>query len=218
LAPKADESKIELEMVYPASKKVKFLPLEKFEPVVSYKNKGVRPSEVHILKRKVSIDSLINFNQKYLLTLGFTGADKKNCNIKIEGQSLRLKCEGAMACASRLISSPDIEETDQQFIFFSHMNDRGTSSVSYASLKSLDPSFITGENRKKKLDPFPNVYMLNNLVNNINDMDLYRKNINLIDVTLQKMGNGENILSCMTSSLFQGDSLINGVRVFNWKQ
>jgi hypothetical protein len=215
LAPKANESKIELEMVYPASKKVKVYPLEKFESVASYKNIGVRPTEVNILKYKVGIDSIINFNQKILLKLGFTGKDKKNCNIKIEGQSLRFKCEGEMACASHLISSPDIEETDQQFIFFSHMNDRGADAISYASLKSLDPSFITGENREKPLDPFPDVYMINHLVNNIDDTDGFKRNVDIIDVTLQKVGRGKNILSCMKSSLFQGDSLINGVRVFN---
>jgi hypothetical protein len=202
-------------MVYPVNKKVKFLPLEKFEPVASYKNKGVRTTEVNILKRKVDIDSLINFNQQYLLKLRFTGKDKKFCNIKIEGQNLRLKCEGEMACASRLISNPDIKETDEQVIFYNHVNDRGADAISYASLKSLDPSFITGENRKKQLDPFPNIYMVNHLVNNIDDTDEFKRNVDLIDVTLQKMGNGKNILYCMKSSLFQGDSLINGVRVFN---
>jgi hypothetical protein len=74
---------------------------------------------------------------------------------------------------------------------------------------------MTDENRKKQLDPFPNVYMVNHLVNNINDTDGFKRNVDIIDVTIQKMGNGKNILSCMKSSLFQGDSLINGVRVFN---
>ena len=87
--------------------------------------------------------------------------------------------------------------------------------ISYASLKSLDPSFITGGNRKKPLDPFPNIYMVNHLVNNIDDTDRFKRNVDIVDVTLQKMGKGKNILSCMKSSLFQGDSLINGVRVFN---
>jgi hypothetical protein len=218
LAPKANESKIELEMVYPASKKVKLYPLEKFKSVASYKNIGVRPTEVNILKYRVDIDSIINFNQKILLKLGFTGKDKKNCNIKIEGQSLRFKCEGEMACAGHLISSPDIEETDQQFIFFSHMNDRGADAISYASLKSLDPSLITGENREKPLDPFPDVYMVNHLVNNIDDTDGFKRNVNLMDVTFQKLSNGKNLLLCMKGDMFQYNSMINGVRVFNWKQ
>ena len=68
------------------------------------------------------------------------------------------------------------------------------------------------------VDPVPDIYMVNHLVNNIDDTDGFKKNVDIIDVTLQKMGNGKNILSCMKSSLFQGDSLINGVRVFNWEQ
>jgi len=95
------------------------------------------------------------------------------------------------------------------------MNDRGADVISYASLKSLDTSFMTGGNRKKPLDPFPNIYMVNHLVNNINDTDGFKRNVDIIDVTLQRVGNGKNILSCMKNSLFQGDSLINGVRVFN---
>jgi len=95
------------------------------------------------------------------------------------------------------------------------MNDRGADMISYASLKSLDTSFMTGGNRGKPLDPFPNIYMVNHLVNNINDTDGFKRNVDIIDVTLQKVVNGKNILSCMKNSLFQGDSLINGVRVFN---
>ena len=38
LAPKTGESKIELQMEYPTSKKVKFLSLDKFESLVSFKN------------------------------------------------------------------------------------------------------------------------------------------------------------------------------------
>ena len=62
------------------------------------------------------------------------------------------------------------------------------------------------------------VYLLNNLVNNIYDMDLYRKSVDLIDVSLQKMGGSKNILFCMGGRLFKGNSLIKGAKVFNWKQ
>ena len=43
--------------------------------------------------------------------------------------------------------------------------------------------------------------------------------MDLIDVSLQKMGGGsKNILFCMEGRLFEGNSLIKGVTVFNWKQ
>ena len=49
-------------------------------------------------------------------------------------------------------------------------------------------------------------------------MDLYRKNVDLIDVSLQKMGGSKNILFCMGGRLFEGNSLIKGAKVFNWGQ
>ena len=42
--------------------------------------------------------------------------------------------------------------------------------------------------------------------------------MDLIDVSLQKMGGSKNILFCMEGRLFEGNSLIKGVTVFNWKQ
>ena len=219
LAPKADESKIELELVYPANKKVKFLPLDKFKPAVSFQNKGVRPSEVHVLKSKVEISSLMSINQQDLLKIVFTNKDKKPCNSKIDGRGIRLNCGRAgMSCAAQLLVNPNIEKKDLQIILFDHVNDKGADAISYASLKSLDQSFITGENVKKQLDPFPYVYMVNHLVNNIDDTDGFNRNVNLMDVTFQKLGNGKNLLLCMKGDMFQYNSLINGMRIFNWKQ
>lgn len=219
LAPKAGESKIELELVYPANKKVKFHPLEKFKPEVSFENKGIRSSEVHILKSKVEINSLMSISQQGLLKIVFTNKDKKACNSKIDGRGIRLNCRRAgMSCAAQLLVNPNIEKKDLQIILFNHVNDKGADAISYASLKSLDQSFITGENVKKQLDPFPYVYMVNHLVNNIDDTDGFKRNVNLMDVTFQKLSNGKNLLLCMKGDMFQYNSMINGVRVFNWKQ
>jgi len=219
LAPKAGESKIELELVYPANKKVKFHPLEKFKPEVSFENKGIRSSEVHILKSKVEINSLMSINQQDLLNIVFTNKDKQACNSKIDGRGIRLNCRRAgMSCAAQLLVNPNIEKKDLQIILFNHVNDKGADAISYASLKSLDQSFITGENVKKQLDPFPYVYMVNHLVNNIDDTDRFKRNVNLMDVTFQKLSNGKNLLLCMKGDMFQYNSLINGVKVFNWKQ
>ena len=71
---------------------------------------------------------------------------------------------------------------------------------------------------KKQLDPFPYVYMVNHLVNNIDDTDGFKRNVNRMDVTFQKLSDGKNLLLCMKGNIFQYNSLINGVRVFNWKR
>ncbi len=66
LSPKVGESNIELDMVYPASKKIEFFSLDRFELVVSFGNKGVRPSEVHIYKLKAEINPLVHLKQQNL--------------------------------------------------------------------------------------------------------------------------------------------------------
>ena len=217
LASKIGESKIELDMIFPVTKKVKFLPLDKFKPVVSFENKGVRPSEVHIFKRKVEIYPVVDLNQSDFLIPGYYGNYKKVCNTQVDGQGIRVKCYGSnMSCANHLLTL-SVKKIDLQFILFHHINDRGTKTVSYASMKSMDQS----EKSRKENQDFtllPDIYRFNDLVNNINDMDPYRKNVDLIDVSLQKMGGSKNILFCMVGSLFEGNSLINGVKVFNWKQ
>ena len=123
-----------------------------------------------------------------------------------------------MSCAAQLLVNLNIEKKDLQIILFDHVNDKGADAISYASLKSLDQSFITGENVKKQLDPFPYVYMVNHLVNNIDDTDGFKRNVNRIDVTFQKLSDDKNLLLCMKGKIFQYNSLINGVRVFNWKR
>ena len=87
-------------------------------------------------------------------------------------------------------------------------------------MKSLDQSLFNRKLRKEgqQFNPIADVYLLNNLVNNIDDADTYKENVDRIDVSLQKMGDGNNTLFCMSGKLFEGNSLINGIKVFNWKQ
>ena len=218
LAPKADKSKIELEMVYPASKKVKFLPLDKFKPVVSFENKGVRPSEIHIFKSKIGIHPLVNLEKKNLSLPEYFGNYGNVCKIQIDGQGIKIICDKSpFTCAKQALNFRSVTKNDIQFILFHHMNDQGTRKVSYASMRSMPPS-AKAIKEKLPFEPIPNIYLVNNLVNNIYDMDFYRKSVDLIDVSLQKMGGSKQILFCMGGGLFEGNSLIRGVKVFNWQQ
>ncbi|MBT4259830.1 MAG: hypothetical protein HOD90_07930, partial [Nitrospina sp.] len=218
LAPKADKSKIELEMVYPVNKKVKFLPLDKFKPVVSFENKGVRPSEIHIFKSKIGIHPLVNLEKKNLSLPEYFGNHEKVCKIQIDGQGIKIICDKSpFACAKQVLNFHSVTKNDIQFVLFHHTNDQGARRVSYASMRSMPPS-AKAIKEKQPFKPIPNIYLINNLVNNIYDTDLYRKSVDLIDVSLQKMGGGKNILFCMGGRLFEGNSLIRGVKVFNWQQ
>ena len=221
MAPKAGKSKIELELVYPLNKKVKFFSLDRFESVVSFENKGVRPSEVHIFKNKVEMDPLIRINETMLSVPEYFGDHGTACKVQTHEQGVRVKCNASpFTCVKQALNFPNVEKNDLQFILFHHINDKGTKTISYASFKSLDQSLFNKKLRKEgqQFNPITDVYLLNNLVNNIDDADTYNENVDRIDVSLQKMGDGNNTLFCMSGKLFEGNSLIDGIKVFNWKQ
>ena len=141
LASKIGESKIELDMVYPDSKKVKFFSLDRFEPVVSFENKGVRPSEVHIFKNKVEMNPLIRINETMLSVPEYFGNFGKVCKTQSDGQGVRISCnESPFACAKQVLNFPSVSKNDIQFVLLHHMNDKGTKRVSYASMRSMPPS------------------------------------------------------------------------------
>ena len=143
------------------------------------------------------------------------------CKAQTHEQGVRVKCNASpFTCVKLVLNFPNVEKNDLQFILFHHINDKGTKTTSFASLKSLDQSLFNTKLRKEgqQFNPIADVYLLNNLVNNIDDADTYKENVDRIDVSLQKMGDGNNALFCMSGKLFEGNSLINGIKVFNWKQ
>jgi hypothetical protein len=216
LAPKTGESKIELDMVYPERKKNGILPLDKFEPVVSYENNGVRPSKVHIFKRKVELKPIIHLNQQNLSMTNYFGNFGKSCKAQIAGQGIKMECDSSpISCANQVLTFSEVAKSDLQFVLFHHINNKGTKTVSHASMKSMDVSLLNEKN--KNSDPIPDTYILNQLVNNIYDLDVHRKEVDLIDISLQKMGSGKSVLFCMRGKLFEDNSLIEGAKVFNWK-
>ena len=208
LAPNAGESKIELDMVYPDIKKVKFLPLDKFKPVVSFENKGVRPSEVHIFKNKVEMDPLIRIDETMLSVPEYFGNFGKVCKTKIDGQGVRISCdESQFTCVKQVLSFHSVTKNDFQLVLFHHNNDSGTKTLSYATMKSINQ---TGG------DPVPDVFMVNPQIDNILDLDEHRKKVDLVDITAQKMGDGKNTILCMHGKLFNENSLIKGIKVFSF--
>ena len=207
LAPKADESKIELELVYPANKKVKFLPLDKFKPAVSFQNKGVRPSEIHIYKRNLRANQLLHIDKNLLAQLGYFGDYGKACDKKISEQGIRISCvKSPISCAQQKFVFPNTSKNDFQLILFHHNNDSGTKTLSYATLKSINRSG----------DPVPDVFMVNPQTNNLLDLDVHREKVDLVDITAQKMGDGKNTILCMRGKLFNKNSLIKGMKIFSF--
>jgi hypothetical protein len=216
ISPKTGESKAELDMEFPKRAKVKIFPLKKFEPVVSFVNNGVRPSAVHIFKQKVDLKLIIDWNKQILAKPIYFGSYGKVCETLIDEHGIRLKCDQSsdMACAKERLNIPGVAINDMQIVLFNHANDKGTRTASFASVKSLDPSPMT---EKKRIVPFPDVYIINKIINNIDDLDVYKEKVELVDVSVQKIGDGRNTIFCMEGRLFNVNSLIKGVKVFNLK-
>ena len=214
LTPKSGETKIKFQMAFPSNKSVELLTLDKFKLLTSFENQGVRPSAVHIFKRQVDIQPVSNLNHQALAIPPYFGNHNKPCEKRIDGEGIRITCQKSQfACANQRLSLPGIGADDLQFVLFHHLNDRGTKMVTFASLKSLanQQAPATG----KVVVPLPEVYQVNPLLNNIQDLDIFRENIDLMHVSLQKMGGGENTIFCMVGNLFDGSSLIKGVTIFN---
>ena len=207
LAPGAEKLNISLQKIYPAIKNTELFPLNKFILSASFVNKGIRPSSVHVYKRKLKTDQLLHINQNLLSQLKYFGDYGKKCDEKITKQGIKISCyKSPISCTHQRFTFPNILETDFQLVLFHHNNDAGTKILSYATMKSIN----------KAGDPVPDVFMINPRVNNLLDRDLYREKVELVDITAQKMGDGQNTILCMRGKLFNENSLIKGIKVFSF--
>jgi hypothetical protein len=206
LSPEADKLKISLQKIYPSIKNTALFSLSKFKLSASFKNNGVRPSEINIFKRKLKAEQLLHINKNLLSQLEYFG-DNGDCEKKNTTEGIRISCiKSPISCAHQKFTFPKTLESDFQLILFQHRNDSGTKTLSYATMKSINQSG----------DPVPDVFMINPQVDNLLDLDMYRKKVDLIDITAQKMGDGKNTILCMRGKLFDANSLIKGIKVFSF--
>jgi dolichyl-phosphate-mannose-protein mannosyltransferase len=214
IAPESGKEKGRLQMVFPVNRPLDVLPLEQFEPVMTFENRGVRPSQVHIFKRKVNISPLMDLNPQALSIPAYFGNHSSACERRIDAQGLKISCQNSQfVCANHELTLRGIGKDGFQIVLFRHLNGLGTKAVSFASMKSL--ADMQSGPKNQVVVPIPEVYMVNFLVNNLEDLDIFRKNVDLVDITLQKMGGGNRAMLCMTGKLFDGRSLIEGVTIFN---
>ena len=214
LTPKTAESKIRFQMAFPKNQSLDLLPLDKFEPAASFENKGVRSSQVHIFKRKVDVSAFTQLDAQMLAIPQYFGNFNRSCERRIDGEGLRISCDNSqMACSNLQVTTSNVTQNDFQFVLFHHQNDFGTKAISFASLKSMaeKQSLPKGQ----IFVPIPETYMVNPLINNIQDLDRFREKVDLIDIGLQKMGAGNQAILCMVGKLFKDNALIKGVSVFN---
>lgn len=217
LAPKPGETHITLQMVFPRTQPQALLPLDRFEPVVAFENSGVRPSAVHISKHKLDIKPLISLNYQGLSIPAYFGNYDQICEKQIDGQELRISCPNSQfVCTNQWLTFSGVSKNDLQLVLFYHQNDRGAKTASFASLKSKEQMYPPGKNNQDQVVvPIPEVFFVNPLVDNLLDLDIFREKVDLIDIAVQKMGGGNQVMLCMSGNLFKGNSLIKGVTIFN---
>ena len=206
LTPETNKTNISLQKIYPSIKNTELFPLSKFILSASFENNGVRSSAVHIYKRKLKADQLLHINQNLLSQLGYFGDYGKACEKKITEQGIRISCtKSPISCTHQRFTFPNTSKNDFQLLLFHHHNDSGTQTLSYATMKSINQSG----------DPVPDIFMVNPQIDNLLDLDMYREKVDLVDITAQKMGDGQNTILCMRGKLFNGNSLIKGIKVFS---
>lgn len=208
--PNADE--IPLSPALPVSQPLKTIGLGNIEKVAAFQNEGIRPSSVYIYRVKTNAILLMKMDYRILSMVEYFGERNQMCQKKIDGDGLRILCDRSVyACANRVVPLPKIQGGSMQLLIFDHLNEVGTKMISFSALNHFD-----GEAGDIQKEFFKDVFWVNSLVDNIENLDPFRKNVLLKDPTFQIKKPGSNNLLCMFGgNLFNGNTLIKGVSVFS---
>ena len=97
---------------------------------------------------------------------------------------------------------------------FHHVNDRGTKHLS--SLVINKPDTISG-NINLNNEFFADTYYINPFVDELDNLDQKRENIDSLTPSLKQLGANQKLLMCMAGDLFNNNALIKGVKLFNFQ-
>ena len=179
-------------------------------------NFGVRGSNIKIKKKDAFFERSVDLNLKLLMETDYIG-DSSKCS-KLNAQSKRgffLICPNSRIACSKLrlnLSNLNIQN-HQQLVIFKHFNLKGTYFRTLAFLESM-PNVP-----EKILDPSTfliNKFSVNPMAQNIADLDPFAKNFLNFNYSLQTLKTNQNLIVCMVGNLFNKNSLIQGVKVFNF--
>lgn len=195
------------------SRKAEAISLTGFEKAASFENSGQRPSSVHIFRKKADSSSFMKMSAEKLAEQEYFGSEAKQCKKEFSDEGLRLTCSmNGFACINRIF--PLKRKGKGQFVIFHHLNDRGRRTVSFSALKGAERHPKTGI-VGLGYGFFSGIFLVNSLIDNIEDLDTFRENIDLYDLNYQKIENDENgLLMCMAGNLFNGDTSMKGIKVF----
>ena len=216
LTPNKKERAISLPNL-PLLKKHKLIRLNKRLTVKSFTNEGVRGKHIDIYKIKVDSVSVVNLTANELGSLSYFGNGPSNCKTTIRAGGFSISCaykDSPFACSTQPLVSPKMKQGNFQMALFHHNNKNGTKKTSMALVNSLGPSF---DLKYLTVQFFEKSYLLNNLIADERNLDLFQENVEQLVPSVQKIKTNKNILFCMVGKLFNDNSIIKGIKIYDFK-
>ena len=216
ITPNKNESAISLPIPISEKQKLsrKLIRLDEKLRIKSFENNGARGSNIDIYKINLDSVSLINLNKEILGIPSYFGSAKMLCKKTIKEEGILLRCPSAFACAKQTLNDPRLRAGNFQIVLFHHKNKKGTKTIAFASLDSLGPSFNL---KNLNVQFFENSYSLNSLIASQQNLDLFDTNVEQLIPTIQKIKSSKNILLCMVGKIFNDNSVIKGIKIFDFK-
>ena len=194
-----------------------FINLSRFSKVAQFENHGVRGNQIFVYKSKLKESHQVgNLSQDILKKFEYVGGDGKLCRKEMEGKDFKLLCEGTLACTRNEIKNSNIEVSQDhyQLLIFYNIKDSGTRHPAIAVInrpEQLKGGFFVSDRF------FSEANFINLMVDDLDDLDRYGKNIVSITPSLQQLNHNQSLILCMAGDLVHGNSLIKRIKLFNFK-
>jgi hypothetical protein len=218
ITPKSDEKRVSLSKAFNDISQTKpIFDLGGFKRVAYFENSGVRPSGLNIYKLDLDVRSPITINHNTLSSVEYFGNYGAPCENFTERDGFRLQCgrETPFACANRNIALEGIKKNSLQLVILNLTNDLGTKRISSALFNSLGEKFDIQLLDNKFFD---NTYSLNTLSDQISNLDTFETNVELFMPTIQHVQRETMFLLCLGGKLFERNSLIKGLKIFQFPE
>jgi hypothetical protein len=189
---------------------------DSFNELAHFENGGVRGKEIFIYKMDIGTVQKVSLGWEQLIEFNFFGGEGK-CEKKRGEFGLQLQCPKSILACSDGFQFPGLSlDGFFQLILFSYRNELGTRSKTMVSLEEArnDSSGNVEILIKSSLD---DNYFINLSVDNIEDLDHYKRDVRLYTPFLQKLESGREFILCLAGDLFRNNSSIEKVVVINFK-
>jgi hypothetical protein len=188
--------------------------LSSFKLVANFVNNGVRSSEIYIYKLNLDVKKQIAINHNTLSSVKYFGNHGIPCENFKEQNGYRLQCGNTpFICADRNIAFKGIKKDAFQLVILNAINDFGTKHVSSAFFNSLGETFDIQLLTNKF---FEDTYLLNMLSDQISNLDTFEANVELFVPSIQQVQSENMFLLCFGGKSFERNSLIKGIKIFQF--